>query len=113
MPSRSFCMEGKSRATISSQGMWRSSDCRLVCNGLGSASPYGVTVRADMYTAESWFARRTFSHHAFPAEVVAATRERTVSVCLPARNEAATIGAILEKLMPLRELGVLDQVVVA
>jgi glucosyl-3-phosphoglycerate synthase len=33
-------------------------------------------------------------------------------VCLPARNEAATIGAILRALMPLRAAGVVDQVVV-
>jgi glucosyl-3-phosphoglycerate synthase len=35
-----------------------------------------------------------------------------VSVCLPARNEARTIGPILAELMPLRERGVLDQIVV-
>jgi glucosyl-3-phosphoglycerate synthase len=33
-------------------------------------------------------------------------------VCLPARDEAATIGPILERLMPLVDRGVLDQVVV-
>jgi glucosyl-3-phosphoglycerate synthase len=33
-------------------------------------------------------------------------------VCLPARDEARTIGPILEQLLPLRELGVVDQVVV-
>ncbi len=35
-----------------------------------------------------------------------------MSVCLPARNEARTIGPILSELMPLRERGVLDQIVV-
>ena len=35
-----------------------------------------------------------------------------VSVCLPARNEARTIGSILEALMPLQARGVLDQIVV-
>jgi glucosyl-3-phosphoglycerate synthase len=35
-----------------------------------------------------------------------------VSVCLPARNEARTIGPILSELIPLLERGVLDQVVV-
>jgi glucosyl-3-phosphoglycerate synthase len=43
---------------------------------------------------------------------VAAEREATVSVCLPARNEAATIGPIVHCLMPLVEQGVVDQVVV-
>jgi glucosyl-3-phosphoglycerate synthase len=33
-------------------------------------------------------------------------------VCLPARNEAQTIGAILDRLLPLRDLGLIDQVVV-
>jgi glucosyl-3-phosphoglycerate synthase len=55
---------------------------------------------------------RTFHHAEFSAGMLAAHRERTVSVCLPARDEAATIGPILEVLMPLRERGVLDQVVV-
>ena len=35
-----------------------------------------------------------------------------MSVCLPARNEAATIGPIVDCLMPLVEGGVVDQVVV-
>ena len=35
-----------------------------------------------------------------------------MSVCLPARNEARTIGPILQQLEPLRERGVVDQVVV-
>lgn len=43
---------------------------------------------------------------------MAAERDCTVSVCLPARDEARTIGAILEPLMELRQAGVLDQVVV-
>ncbi len=55
---------------------------------------------------------RTFHHSAFPPERVAAEREATISVCLPARNEAATIGPILDDLMPLLEQGVLAQVVV-
>ncbi len=35
-----------------------------------------------------------------------------MSVCLPARNEERTIGAILRSLLPLRDLGAIDQVVV-
>ncbi len=65
-----------------------------------------------MRTALAWHARRTLHHSAFPVELVAAERERTVSVCLPARDEAATIAPILERLMPLRERGAIDQVVV-
>jgi glucosyl-3-phosphoglycerate synthase len=62
--------------------------------------------------ARSWHARNTFSHREFPAERLAAEREGSVSVCLPARDEAATIGPILQALMPLQHGGVIDQVVV-
>jgi len=55
---------------------------------------------------------RTYDHRTFSAEALAATRERSISVCLPARDEAATIGPILEVLLPLRERGAIDQVVV-
>ena len=54
----------------------------------------------------------TFSHQAFPAARLAAERKQTVSVCLPARDEERTIGPILEQLVPLRELGAIDQIVV-
>ena len=54
----------------------------------------------------------TYSHSDFPAQRLATNRDRTVSVCLPARNEARTIGPILEAVLPLRNLGVIDQVVV-
>ncbi|HWF35433.1 MAG TPA: glucosyl-3-phosphoglycerate synthase [Solirubrobacteraceae bacterium] len=57
-------------------------------------------------------AANTFSHRAFPAARLAAERELTVSVCLPARDEERTIGPILEQLVPLRELGAIDQIVV-
>ena len=59
-----------------------------------------------------WAERRTFHHSAFPADRVAVEREASISVCLPARNEAATIGPILEDLLPLIDQGVIDQVVV-
>jgi glucosyl-3-phosphoglycerate synthase len=62
--------------------------------------------------ARTWHSRNTFPHSAFPPARLAAERESTVSVCLPARDEAATIGPILERLLPLRERGVVDQVVV-
>ena len=55
---------------------------------------------------------RTYHHAEFTAGALAALPKRTVSVCLPARDEAATIGPILEVLLPLRERGLVDQVVV-
>ena len=60
----------------------------------------------------SWSRANTYAHTEFPPERLAAAREQTVSVCLPARNEARTIGPILQRLEPLREYGVVDQVVV-
>jgi glucosyl-3-phosphoglycerate synthase len=53
-----------------------------------------------------------YSHSEFAAERLAAARRNTVSICLPAHDEARTIGPILRQLLPLRELGVVDQVVV-
>src|SRR2546421_7807848 len=62
--------------------------------------------------ARSWYRTNTFSHWSFPAERLAAERESTVSVCLPARDEARTIGEIVGALVPLRESGAVDQIVV-
>jgi glucosyl-3-phosphoglycerate synthase len=44
--------------------------------------------------------------------MLAARRDCTVSVCIPARDEAATIGPIVESLVRLRDDGVIDEVVV-
>jgi glucosyl-3-phosphoglycerate synthase len=63
-------------------------------------------------TCSIWDAERTYHHSAFPPELVAVERTLSISVCLPARDEAATIGAIVEDLMPLLACGVVDQVVV-
>jgi glucosyl-3-phosphoglycerate synthase len=62
--------------------------------------------------ARSWHTSHSFSHVQFPPERLAAQPAASVSVCLPARNEAATIGPILEQLAPLVELEVIDQIVV-
>lgn len=62
--------------------------------------------------ARSWLQAHTYSHTQFPPERLAAERTATVSVCLPARDEARTIGPILAELMPLLDRGVIDQVVV-
>ena len=51
---------------------------------------------------QDWFGRRTFHHARFePAASLLAAKERagtTISVCLPALNEAATIGEIVRVL---------------
>ena len=55
---------------------------------------------------------RSFHHTEFPADRLRAERVQTVSVCVPAREEAATIAAIVRPLVALRDEGVIDQVLV-
>jgi glucosyl-3-phosphoglycerate synthase len=62
--------------------------------------------------ALSWHRTHTFHHSSFPVEALAAGREGTVSICLPARNEAEAIGRNLEQLLPLVEAGAVDELVV-
>src|SRR5436305_10865735 len=62
--------------------------------------------------ARSWRASHSFTHEQFPPERLAEGRTATVSICLPARNEAATIAPILAQRVPLTERGVIDQIVV-
>ena len=59
-----------------------------------------------------WYDARTRHHSEWTPARVAAERRRSISVCLPARNEAATIGHIVDALVPLREAGVIDELVV-
>jgi len=62
--------------------------------------------------ARRWYESRSFHHSEFPAERLASERTRSVSVCVPARNEEDTIGAIASDLVGLRELGAIDEVLV-
>ena len=57
---------------------------------------------------------RTFHHSEFPLErILAAKGSTTVSVCLPARNEEATVGAIVSVLRDeLLARGAIDEIVV-
>lgn len=56
---------------------------------------------------------RSSHHSSFPPGRLAAEREVSISVVLPARDEAATIGPIVTALMPLVAAGAVDQVLVA
>src|SRR3954470_13952586 len=62
--------------------------------------------------APQWAERRTLHHSEFPVARIAAEREHTISVCLPARNEERTIGPILDALVPLLGADAIDQLVV-
>ena len=67
-----------------------------------------VTVRAS-----GWHRRNTFHHDAFPVSRLLERPDRPpISVCLPARNEERTIGSLLERLIPLREVALVDQIAV-
>jgi glucosyl-3-phosphoglycerate synthase len=62
--------------------------------------------------AERWAKARTFHHSLYPPERIAAERDASVSVCLPARECADTIGEIVGVLAGMRREGVIDEIVV-
>ncbi|MDT7713245.1 MAG: glucosyl-3-phosphoglycerate synthase, partial [Pseudonocardiales bacterium] len=56
--------------------------------------------------------QRTFHHAEFPADRLRAERTASISVCVPAREEAAAIAGVVRPLVALREAGVIDEVLV-
>jgi glucosyl-3-phosphoglycerate synthase len=62
--------------------------------------------------AERWAKARSFHHSLYSAERIAAERKHSVSVCLPARECAETVGDIVGALVELREMGAIDEIVV-
>jgi glucosyl-3-phosphoglycerate synthase len=71
-----------------------------------------VTVEAQTSVA-AWLARRTYAAGDFPLErLLAAKGATTVSVVLPAREVAETIGPTVAQLVPLRDAGLLDELLV-
>ncbi|HEX3509790.1 MAG TPA: glucosyl-3-phosphoglycerate synthase [Solirubrobacteraceae bacterium] len=63
-------------------------------------------------TAEGWAQRRTFHHSRYAARSIAAVRGQSVCACLPARECATTIAAIVRSLGTLKQEGVIDEVLV-
>jgi glucosyl-3-phosphoglycerate synthase len=59
-----------------------------------------------------WARTRSYRHADFGRDAPTWRSRPTVSVCLPARDESATIGPIVTELVALRELGLIDEVVV-
>jgi glucosyl-3-phosphoglycerate synthase len=55
---------------------------------------------------------RAFHHSRFTADRLRVERVETASVCVPARDEAATIAGVVAPLVALREAGAIDQVLV-
>jgi len=71
-----------------------------------------MTAVAPAHLAD-WLARRTYAAADFPAErLLAAKGTTTVSVVLPAREVAQTVGPIVTALVPLRDAGLLDELLV-
>jgi glucosyl-3-phosphoglycerate synthase len=62
--------------------------------------------------AERWAKARSFHHSLYPPERIAAERDCSVSVCVPARECAQTVGPIVGALAELRQAGVIDEIVV-
>jgi glucosyl-3-phosphoglycerate synthase len=62
--------------------------------------------------AQRWQEQRTFHHSRYDAAWLTARRRATISVCLPARECATSVGAIVESLVELRAAGAIDDVVV-
>jgi glucosyl-3-phosphoglycerate synthase len=62
--------------------------------------------------AERWAKARSFHHSLYPPERIALERTQSVSVCLPARECAGTVGEIVDALLGLREVGAIDEIVV-
>ena len=59
-----------------------------------------------------WRARRSFRATQFTAERLLAQKTGPISVILPAREVATTIGQIIDSLTALRELGLVDEILV-
>ena len=62
--------------------------------------------------ATNWRARRSFQAGEFPLERLLAARHESIAVVLPAREVAATIGAIARRVADLRKVGLIDEALV-
>src|SRR3954451_17956634 len=77
-----------------------------------SSRPRSASIRPYDTLSSSSLGETSYHHSQFPPELLSARRDCTISVCVPARDEAATIASVVEPLVRLRENGVLDQVAV-
>jgi glucosyl-3-phosphoglycerate synthase len=60
----------------------------------------------------SWRARRSYAEADFPLDRLLAAKDCSIGLILPAREVATTIGPIAEQAARLRDLGLLDEVLV-
>ena len=100
---------GPGRRQAFHQGLTALSVGRVASRSPGAAGGPAVFVPAQRYHS----APMSLHHHSeFPLDRIPAERRCSVSVCVPARNEAATIGPILDSLIELAAARAIDQVVV-
>lgn len=68
---------------------------------------------AGLAAARAWAATRTYSATDFPPErLIELKADRTISVVIPSKQVAVTIGGVVTPAVKLREAGVIDQVLV-
>jgi glucosyl-3-phosphoglycerate synthase len=65
-----------------------------------------------MTSAQRWLLRRSHHHAEFSADRLRAQRTESVSIVVPTRECAATIGPVVDALCGLRAAGAVDQVLV-
>lgn len=73
--------------------------------------PVGATLDRAGVVGE-WHRTRCYSGHAYDARELLERKPGTVSVVLPARGVAATVGSLLDALAPFEESGLVDELVV-
>ena len=72
-------------------------------------APRGLAV--DLRRAR-WLAARRYDAARYDASALAERKRETVSVVLPAREVAGTIGAVLDAIAPLQRIGLVDELLV-
>src|SRR5580704_17541865 len=77
-----------------------------------SSALYAEPTMPSTSAAERWTGERTYHHSRYAAERIARERAGSVSVFLPAKECAGTVGAIVGELVKLREVGAVDEIVV-
>jgi glucosyl-3-phosphoglycerate synthase len=75
----------------------------------GGRAPRGLA--QDLARAD-WRARRSYAASEFPLERLLAAKTQSIALVLPAREVAATIGAVAAHAARLRDVGLLDEVLV-
>jgi glucosyl-3-phosphoglycerate synthase len=71
-----------------------------------------VTAILPTTAARRWSRERSFHHQQFSVAELAAVKRDTVSVCVPAKECAATVPVVVTELVRLQAAGVVDEVIV-